>query len=115
MKLLLSKRTSVAQQMEGGEHAEDQQTGSGHMLAEEPAAAEQLREEPALEDSGSGAIEGLTRRSASMWTSDEKGSFLSCFKVRPLHRTRSWVTIYLLDIAREMISRPALLTGACLG
>ena len=59
--------------------AEEPRHGSG-MLAEEPTAGEQLREEPAVEDPA-GAVDSLSRRSASMWTSDEKSSFLNCFKV----------------------------------
>ena len=58
---------------------EEQRNGSG-MLAEEPTAGEQLREEPAVEDIA-GAVDSLSRRSASMWTAEEKSSFLNCFKV----------------------------------
>ena len=64
--------------MEGG-GGEEQRNGSG-MLPEEPATGEQLREEPAVEEAA-GAVDSLSRRSASMWTSDEKTSFLNCFKV----------------------------------
>ena len=66
------------------QHAEagggDEQRNGSSMLAEEPTAGEQLREEPAVEDA-TGAVDSLSRRSASMWTSDEKSSFLNCFKV----------------------------------
>lgn len=63
--------------------AEEARRGSGTLLPEEPAAGEQLREEPAVEEPSSGATDGLSRRSASMWTTDEKSSFLNCFKVWP--------------------------------
>jgi hypothetical protein len=55
-------------------------SGSGHLLQEDPSSSDQVRDE-GMADDGGNAEGGLSKRSASMWNTQEKDSFMQCFKV----------------------------------
>lgn len=58
----------------------EQRSESGHQLQEDRSSGDQVRDEGMAEDGGI-AEGGLSKRSASMWNSEEKDGFMQCFKV----------------------------------
>lgn len=68
----------------------EQRSGSGHLQQEDGGGGDQARDEGVMGEEGVASEGGLLKRSASMWSAEEKDGFMDCFKVAapsppPLH------------------------------